>query len=71
MKAVAESTVIDPILKAELQRACDRIAQGILPTMDERKAAAARVDRMRAENAQLFGIHYVTLDAVRASRNGQ
>ena len=55
--------------KAEMQQACDRIAQGILPTMEERKAAAARIDRMREENAKLFGIQDVTLDAVRASRN--
>ncbi|HEX4588909.1 MAG TPA: hypothetical protein VH120_03210 [Gemmataceae bacterium] len=71
MKTIAENTVMDPVLKAELQRACDRIAQGIFPTMEQRKTAAARVDRMREENLRLFGIQSVTLDAVRASRNGQ
>ncbi len=59
---------MDPALKGELQRACDRIAAGILPTMEERKAAAARIDRMREEYARLFGIQDATLDAVRASR---
>jgi hypothetical protein len=56
---------------AEMQAACDRIAKGILPTMEERKAAAARIDRMREENAELFGIQDVTLDAVRASRDNR
>jgi hypothetical protein len=62
---------MDPTLKAEMQGACDRIARGILSTMDERKAAAGRIDCMREENAKLFGIQDVTLGAVRESRNGQ
>ena len=66
-----ENTSMDPVLKADMQAACDRIAKGILPTMAERKAAAARIDRMREDNARLFGIQDVTLDAVRESRNGQ
>jgi uncharacterized protein (UPF0261 family) len=71
MKAIAETSGLDPALKAEMQEACDRVASGILPTMDERKAAAARIDRMREANAKLFGVQDVTLDAVRASRAGQ
>jgi len=39
--------------------------------MEERRTAAARVDRMREENARLLGIQVVTLDAVRASRAGE
>jgi hypothetical protein len=69
MKTSAEYAGMDPVLKAELHEACDRIAKGILPTMEERKAAAASIDRMRKENAKLFGIQDVTLDAVRESRN--
>jgi hypothetical protein len=71
MKTTSETTGIDPALKAEMQEACDRIAKGILPTMEERKAAAARIDRMREENAKRFGIQDVTLDAVRKSRSRQ
>src|SRR5207253_648395 len=71
MKTTAENSGIDPALKAGMQEACDRIAKGILPTMEERKAAAARIDRMREENAKLFGIQDVTLDAVRESRNSR
>lgn len=69
MKTTAEYHGMDPALKAEMQEACERIAKGILPTMQNRKAAAAQIDRMREENARLFGIQDATLDAVRASRN--
>lgn len=65
------TTVGDASLRAKLQQACDRIARGIFPTMDERKAAAARIDRMREANARRFGIQEVTLDAVRESRRDQ
>ncbi len=51
-----EYTGMNPALKAKMQEVCDRIAKGILPTMEERNAAAARIDRMREENAKLFGI---------------
>lgn len=71
MKTSAEGSGMDSALKAEIQEACDRIANGILPSMEERGAAAARIDRMRVENAKLFGIQHVTLDAVRASRNSR
>ncbi len=71
MTGSTENTGIDSTLKAHMQAACDRLAKGILPTMAERKAAAARIDRLRDENAKRFGTQDVTLDAVRASRNGQ
>jgi hypothetical protein len=71
MNTTAFASNINPALKAEMQEACDRIAKGILPTMEERKAAAARIDRLREENAKLLGIQDVTLDAVRRSRSGQ
>jgi hypothetical protein len=69
MKTTTDNTGMDPALKSEMQEACDRIARGILPTMTERRAAAATIDRLREENAKLFGIQDVTLDAVRKSRN--
>jgi hypothetical protein len=71
MKSTAENTGMDPALKAEIQQACNRIASGVLPTMEERRAAAASIDRMREENAKLLGIQDVTLDAVRQTRNSQ
>jgi hypothetical protein len=71
MKTINASAGMDPALKAEMQEACDRIAKGTLPTMEERKAAAANIDRMRAENAKLFGVQEVTLYAVRTSRSSQ
>jgi hypothetical protein len=71
MQTAVNNAGIDPELKAEMLLACDRLAQGVLPTMEERKAAASLIDRMREENANLFGIQDVTLDAVRASRSGR
>jgi hypothetical protein len=69
MDTTVESAGMDPALKAEMQAACDRLARGILPTMADRRAAAARADRLRAENARLFGVQDVTLAAVRESRS--
>ncbi len=66
-----EAAGMDPALKARMQEACDKIAKGIFPTMEERKAAAAAIDRIREENARLFGIQDVTLDAVRESRGSR
>jgi hypothetical protein len=71
MNTTAENLGMDPVLKAELQELCDRIARGVLPTMEERRAAAARIDRLREENARRFGVQDVTLDAVRTSRHRQ
>jgi hypothetical protein len=68
MDTAVDTSGMDPALKAEMQAACDRIARGILPAMAQRTAAAARADRLRAENARLFGTQDVTLDAVRESR---
>jgi hypothetical protein len=71
MKATTKNASVEAVLKSEMQEACNRIAQGRLPTMEERKAAAARIDHMREENAKLFGIQDVTLDAIRQSRNSR
>ncbi len=81
MNTIAANIGMDPALKADMlarflhlgleggiQEACEHIARGIFPTMEERKAAAARIDRLRERNARLFGIQDVTLDAVRESR---
>lgn len=70
MNTSVENIGMDPGLKAEMQAACDRIARGIFPTAAERRAAAAAIDRLREENARLFGVQDVTLDAVRESRRG-
>lgn len=69
MNTTADYHGMDPALKAAMQAACDRIVNGVFPTMEARKAAAAQVDRMREENARFFGIQNVNLDAVRASRS--
>lgn len=68
MNAVEHPAEIDPDIKAKLQAACDRVALGIVPTMNERRAAAAIVDLMREANARVFGVQSVTLEAIRQSR---
>ncbi|MBW3539773.1 MAG: hypothetical protein KY476_05840 [Planctomycetes bacterium] len=70
MTGIDENVGMDPALKAELQGACNRVGKDLLPTMQERKAAAARTDRRREEHARRFGIQDVTLEAVRESRRG-
>lgn len=69
METTTQYTGMNPALKSEMQEACAHIARGVFPTMQEREAAAAEIDRMREENTKLFGIQDVTLHAVRASRN--
>ena len=71
MQTLEQPTGMDPDLKAKMQEACDRIANGIHPTMEERKAAAARIDEMREANVKLFGIQNVAIDLVRQSRDSR
>lgn len=71
MITIADKPGIEPALKAQMEQLCDRIAKGIFPSMEERRASAARMDRLREENTRLFGVQDVTLNAVRESRNNQ
>ena len=59
---------MDPTVRAKLQEACDRVAKGEKISQEERKAAAARIDKMREENAKILGIQEVAVDLVRQSR---
>ena len=71
MNTVDDTTGMDPTVKAKLQEACDRIASGEKIPQEERKAAAARIDKMRQENANFLGIQEVAVDLVRQSRDGR
>ena len=62
---------MDPEVKAKLQEVCDRIARGETFSAEERKAAAARIDQLREENAKKFGIQNVAVDFVRQSRDSR
>jgi hypothetical protein len=68
MKPAEEFTAMDPELKVAMQEACDRIAKGIPFTRQERERAAAQIARIREENAKIFGVQNVVVDAVRESR---
>jgi hypothetical protein len=69
MKLAQVFTGMDPELKAAMQEACDRIAKGIPFTKQERERAATEIARIREENARIFGVQNVVVDAVRESRN--
>jgi hypothetical protein len=67
MNITEEITGMDSKLMAAMQSACDRIAKGISFTKQERERAAAEIARIRTENARIFGIQDVVLDAVRGA----
>ncbi len=69
MKTAEDTAGLDAELKMAMQEACDRIAKGIPFTKQERERAAAEIARIREENAAIFGIQNVVVDAVRESRN--
>lgn len=71
MNVVEDTTCMDPAVKAKLQEACDRATRGEKISMEARKAAAARIDKMREENAKVLGIQEVAVNLVRRSRDSQ
>ncbi|MEO8496207.1 MAG: hypothetical protein ABI614_14150 [Planctomycetota bacterium] len=71
MNTVDNTTGMDPTVKAKLQEACDRVARSEKISQEERKAAAARIDQMREENAKILGIQEVAVDLVRQSRDSR
>ena len=71
MITVDDTTGMDPTLKAKLQEACDRVARGEKIPQEERKAAAARIDRMREEDAKILGVQEFGVELLRQSRDRQ
>ena len=59
MKAIERPTGMDPEVKAKLQEVCDRVARGEEFSPEERKAAAARIDKLREANAAKLGVQNV------------
>jgi hypothetical protein len=68
MNFTEEIAGMDPRLKAAMQAACDRIAKGGSFNKQERERAAAEIARIREENARIFGVQNIVVDAVRESR---
>ena len=71
MNTIDDTTGMDPTVKAKLQEACNRVASGEKISKEERKAAAARIDKLREENAKILGIQEVAVDLVRQSRDSR
>ena len=71
LNTIDDTTGMDPTVKAKLQEACNRVASGEKISKEERKAAAARIDNIREENAKILGIQEVAVDLVRQARNSR
>ena len=71
MKTLDTTTGMDPETKLQMQAACNRVASGVAISPEERKAAAARIDRRRKENAERLGIQNVAVGLVRQLRDSQ
>ena len=71
METVKDPAGMDPIAKAALQEACDRIARGIPSTRDEKIEAIEAMNRMRERIRQRTGVQSIAVDLVRQSRDGK
>ncbi len=71
MNSLEANTEMDPAMKAKMQEACDRVSQRERIAPEERKAAAARIDRRREANAKKLGIQNVAVDLVRQIRDSR
>jgi hypothetical protein len=71
MIVIEPTSGMDPELKARMCKACERIANGIPFTREERDQAAAEIDRIRDANAKRIGIQNIAVDLVREMRNSQ
>jgi hypothetical protein len=71
MKTIEENAGMDPDVKAKMQEVCDRLVNGPPFTPEERKKAAAEIDRMREENLRRFGVQNIAVDLVRESRENR
>ena len=71
MTIIEPTSGMDPNLKAKMQEACNRIAQGIPFTREEKDQAAAEIDRIREANAKRIGVQNIAVDIVREMRNSQ
>ncbi len=69
MTTAEQISVMAPHLRTAMQEACDRIAKGVPFTKREREQAAAEIARIREENARIFGVQNVVVDAVRQARS--
>jgi hypothetical protein len=71
MTTIEPTSGMDAELKAGMQEVCERIANGIPFTMEEKDQAAAEIDRIREANAKRIGIQNIAVDLVREMRNSQ
>jgi hypothetical protein len=64
MRTIEENAGMDPEVRAKMQEVCDRLVNGPPFTQEERKKAAAEIDRMRDENLKRFGVQNIAVDLV-------
>ena len=70
MNAIDQINGLDPDLKSELQKACDRLAQGIR-NPDAARKSRERMARAREELRRRIGIQSIVVDLVRQSRESR
>jgi len=69
MKTLEHTGALDPIAKAELQQACDKLAAGIPFTAEEKANARARMNQLREENRKLWGEQKIAVELIRETRD--
>ena len=69
MTTLDQISGMDPQVKEELQEACDKLANGIPFTADEKAKARDRINRIREENRRLFGETDIAVPLIRETRD--
>ena len=68
MKTTETIPGIPDEVKAQLRQTLDDLVKGIRRP-ERMKAACARMDRMREENREIFGVQNVAVDLIRETRD--
>lgn len=71
METIDQAAGMDPKAKAELQDVCDRVAEGVQTTTNEKRASLASLNELRERIRQRIGVQNVAVDLVRQSRDSR
>jgi hypothetical protein len=68
MRNIATIPGMDPIVKAKLQEALDKLAKGIPFAPEEKEEACQHMDSIREENRRLFGESNIAVELIRSGK---